>query len=137
MVDVDLNAVGSSSATTLAAAIGVLVAVLAIYGALTWRQGYSYTNLETLWRATLAQNADAWIGIAEVVIGQLPGGAKEMATHQAVFFENKTQPKSSADLLAPAQQRPGAGSMESGQVPHVRSRCWNSSAHNFPPSPEM
>ena len=43
------------------AAIGVLVALLATYGALTWRQGYSYTNLETLWRATLAQNTDAWI----------------------------------------------------------------------------
>ena len=43
------------------AAIGMLVAVLAICGALTWRQGYTYANLETLWRDTLAKNADAWI----------------------------------------------------------------------------
>ena len=40
---------------------GVLIALLVMCGTLTWRQGYAYADLETLWRDTLAKNADAWI----------------------------------------------------------------------------
>ena len=34
---------------------------LVVLGSLTWRQGYVYTDLETLWRDTLRKNPDAWI----------------------------------------------------------------------------
>src|SRR5262249_47054420 len=37
---------------------GALVLVL---GLLTWRQSWSYADLETLWRDTLAHNPDAWM----------------------------------------------------------------------------
>ncbi len=43
-------------------ATGILLAgILATLGALTWRQGYVYRDLETLWRDTLRKNPDAWM----------------------------------------------------------------------------
>jgi tetratricopeptide (TPR) repeat protein len=39
-------------------AAGVLILCL---GSLTWRQGQTYKNLETLWRTTISQNPGAWL----------------------------------------------------------------------------
>ena len=41
-----------------AAAVGTLLAALAV---LTWRQGYVYHDLESLWRHTLARNPASWM----------------------------------------------------------------------------
>jgi tetratricopeptide (TPR) repeat protein len=46
-------------ARRLAAVAGVVL--LAVLGTLSWRQGHAYADRETLWRATLAINPDAWI----------------------------------------------------------------------------
>jgi len=35
--------------------------ILCVLGTLTWRQGYVYKDLETLWRRTLADNPSAWL----------------------------------------------------------------------------
>jgi protein O-mannosyl-transferase len=35
--------------------------VVAILGMLTWRQAATYTDIETLWRTTLARNPDCWM----------------------------------------------------------------------------
>jgi tetratricopeptide (TPR) repeat protein len=48
----------SKNAALKPACIGV---VLALFGALTWRQAGVYLNLETLWRDTLAKNPGAWM----------------------------------------------------------------------------
>ena len=44
-------------------AIGTLTLTLVVagYSLLTWRQGQTYADLETLWRSTLANNPNAWI----------------------------------------------------------------------------
>ncbi|MBN1829033.1 MAG: tetratricopeptide repeat protein [Deltaproteobacteria bacterium] len=36
-------------------------AILFVLGVLTWQGGYKYTNLETLWKDTIAKNPEAWI----------------------------------------------------------------------------
>jgi protein O-mannosyl-transferase len=40
--------------------------VLLVLGLLTWRQCQMYTDAETLWRATLAGNPDAWVAHADL-----------------------------------------------------------------------
>jgi protein O-mannosyl-transferase len=36
-------------------------ALLAVLGLLTWRQSRIYTDMETLWRATIARNPESWL----------------------------------------------------------------------------
>jgi len=57
-------------------------AVLLILGGLTFLQCGVYRNLETLWRCTLADNPDAWIGhfnLADILVRQ--GRLDEAAAH--------------------------------------------------------
>ena len=48
-------------------------ALIAVLGGLTWLQCGVYSNLETLWRCTLADNPNAWIGhfnLADILVRQ-------------------------------------------------------------------
>jgi tetratricopeptide (TPR) repeat protein len=44
------------------------VALLLVLGFLTWRQGSMYTNLETLWRTTIARNPAAWMAHSNLAL---------------------------------------------------------------------
>jgi tetratricopeptide (TPR) repeat protein len=46
---------------------GVALLVVASLGTLTWRQAATYTDIETLWRTTLAKNPECWM--AETNLG--------------------------------------------------------------------
>src|SRR5262249_10318518 len=41
--------------------IGAALLVVASLGALTWRQAGTYSDIETLWRTTLARNPECWM----------------------------------------------------------------------------
>src|SRR5436309_5710959 len=41
--------------------VSVALLVVASLGTLTWRQAATYTDIETLWRTTLARNPDCWM----------------------------------------------------------------------------
>src|SRR6266403_5148243 len=41
--------------------ISAALLVVAILGTLTWRQAATYTDIETLWRTTLARNPECWM----------------------------------------------------------------------------
>ena len=41
--------------------VSAALLVVAILGALTWRQAAMYSDIETLWRATLARNPECWM----------------------------------------------------------------------------
>ena len=53
--------------------------LLLILGVLTWRQCGMYTNLETLWRKTLAKNPDCWLAHGNLGIVFYHEGRKEEA----------------------------------------------------------
>jgi len=40
--------------------------VLAVLGLLTWRQSRMYTDIETLWRTTIARNPDCWLALDDL-----------------------------------------------------------------------
>jgi tetratricopeptide (TPR) repeat protein len=44
-----------------AAIVGVSLVVVASLGMLTWRQAATYSDVETLWRTTLARNPECWM----------------------------------------------------------------------------
>ena len=49
------------------------ICLLAVLGALTWSQCYAYANEETLWRATLARNPDAYVArnnLGDILVGR-------------------------------------------------------------------
>jgi tetratricopeptide (TPR) repeat protein len=41
--------------------VGAALLVVATLGTLTWRQAATYTDIETLWRTTLARNPECWM----------------------------------------------------------------------------
>ncbi len=60
---------------------GVLLAI--ILGVLTWQQSRIYRDEETLYRATLERNPDAWLAhnnLANLLL-EMPGGRAEAMTH--------------------------------------------------------
>jgi protein O-mannosyl-transferase len=50
------------------AVLPVSVAWLAVLAVLTWRQGYAYKDLPTLWRDVLAKNDSAWIAHSNLAV---------------------------------------------------------------------
>ena len=51
----------AESLRTPAVVYGFAAIVLPVLGLLTWRQAGMYTDMETLWRTTLAKNPDCWM----------------------------------------------------------------------------
>ncbi len=82
-----------AASRTRASGIGVhlpVAGLLAVLGALTWRQAGSYVDLETLWRDTLAGNPAAWM--AHNNLGLLLAGRgriEEAKAHYAAALETK------------------------------------------------
>ena len=61
---------------------GFAAIVLPLFAVLTWRQAGTFTDAETLWRATLARNPDCWI--AHTILGSLlreQGNIEEALEH--------------------------------------------------------
>jgi tetratricopeptide (TPR) repeat protein len=48
------------------AAIGLAIALLGTLGSLTWRQCFDYSDLETLYRATIAKNPECWMAYSNL-----------------------------------------------------------------------
>jgi tetratricopeptide (TPR) repeat protein len=48
--------------------------ILAVLGALTWRQSSSYRDLETLWRSTIAKNPSCWMAYNNLGVLQFQKG---------------------------------------------------------------
>jgi protein O-mannosyl-transferase len=65
----------------------LIVAVLAVLGSLTWRQGFMYTDSETLWRTTLARNPSAWLAhssLARLLLAREEPAEADFHCHEAV-----------------------------------------------------
>ena len=56
-----LTARGTSSTPMKTLFYSVSTAAIIMLGLLTWKQGYVYSGLETLWRDTIRKNPSAWI----------------------------------------------------------------------------
>ena len=59
--------------------VSVALLVVASLGTLTWRQASTYTDIETLWRTTLARNPECWmahtnLGLVFIEKGQIDDG---------------------------------------------------------------
>ena len=55
------------------AGVAFVACLVVVLGALTWRQGHVYANLQTLWRDTLTKNPAAWLAhnnLATVLVTQ-------------------------------------------------------------------
>jgi tetratricopeptide (TPR) repeat protein len=66
---------------------GFAVVVLPVLGILTWRQCGMYTNLETLWRTTIARNPNCWMAQSNLGNWLLDRGKQaeaEMHYHEAL-----------------------------------------------------
>src|SRR4029077_1193603 len=75
-------------------------AILALLGALTYRQSHIYRNAETLYRATLQKNPDSWmahdnLGVTLVAQGRFHEAIEHY--HQAITL-HPTNPRSHYDL---------------------------------------
>ncbi|HUJ44572.1 MAG TPA: tetratricopeptide repeat protein [Opitutaceae bacterium] len=59
------------------------VVLLALLGALTWRQCSMYRNVETLYRETLARNPACWLAHSNLglILAKAPGGLPEALAH--------------------------------------------------------
>ncbi len=66
----------AGSAVSRRVAAGVILMVL---GVLTWRQGGSYRDLETLWRDTLAKNPSCWLAYNNLAAIVLERGEADTA----------------------------------------------------------
>ena len=66
---------GPSSVAMLAAASGLVV----VLGMLTWRESWTYRDVETLYRVTIARNPDAWLAHQNlgVELAKRPGHLEE------------------------------------------------------------
>jgi tetratricopeptide (TPR) repeat protein len=54
-------------------------ALLATLGVLTWRQGFAYRDLATLYRTTIARNPDCWMAYSNLGTALLESGRKDEA----------------------------------------------------------
>jgi protein O-mannosyl-transferase len=54
--------------------VSVALLVVASLGSLTWRQAATYTDIETLWRTTLARNPECWMAHTNIGIVFLQQG---------------------------------------------------------------
>jgi Flp pilus assembly protein TadD len=83
-------------------------ALLLVLGVLTWRQTRVYTDIETLWRATIANNPDCWmahsnLGLALLQRGQLD----EAVAHLQKSLEIEPNNSSAQNNLGNALLRKG------------------------------
>ncbi len=70
---------------------GLSAVLLACLAGLTWRQSMMYTDVETLYRETLARNPDAWLAHDNLgnILFQVPGDRAEAIAHfQAAIRAN-------------------------------------------------
>ncbi len=58
--------------------------LLLVLGLLTWQQCGMYTNIETLWRKTLARNPDCWMAHSNLGLGFYGEGRNEEATEHSL-----------------------------------------------------
>ncbi len=65
--------------------LAVSVLLVGTLSILTWRQAHAYTDLETLWRHTLAENPDAWL--AHYNLGKLLADRGETDEAMAQYRE--------------------------------------------------
>jgi len=56
----------AESVRTAAVVYGFAAIVLPVLALLTWRQAGMYTDVETLWRKTLARNPDCWLAYSDL-----------------------------------------------------------------------
>jgi tetratricopeptide (TPR) repeat protein len=71
--------------------VGLSAALLACLAGLTWRQSTMYTDIETLYRETLARNPDAWLAHDNLgnILFRVPGERAEAIAHfQAALRAN-------------------------------------------------
>jgi len=87
----------------LAVVYGFAAIVLPVLALLTWRQAGMYTDMETLWRATLAGNPDCWL--AHNNLGNLlrnQGRIKEAMEHYHRAFQSNPNSPEVMDTLGAA-----------------------------------
>jgi hypothetical protein len=84
------------------------VALLALYGTLTWRQSHVYFDAETLWRHTIALNPESWLAhrhLGGITLAR--GDSAEAAQHFRRAIALKPSDESAYNNLAIASSQLG------------------------------
>ena len=69
--------------TVAAIRLGMVGLLVVVYSAITFQQGYMYTDEETLWEWTIARNPDAWMAHNNLSRIHLASGDPARAEHHA------------------------------------------------------
>ena len=64
------------------AGVFIVALILCILGTLTWRQGYIYRDLETLWKDTIKKNPSAWMAHHNLGMALAKQGNLDEAIHR-------------------------------------------------------
>lgn len=87
----------------------VAAGILAVLGGLTWRQGFMYKDLETLWRTTIARNPSAWLAhgnLSKLLLDRKDFAGADYYCHEAYRLKpNEPNALNNLGLLYQEQNR--------------------------------